>query len=276
MARHSTDERRYDLAQIIVSEGHAKVGQLAEHFGVSTETIRKDLIYLEEEGIAKKAHGRAFVSSELAERPYTQKLSENAREKVSIAKKAMEMIPKRGAIFLDAGSTIFEFSKLLTLQIGLSIFTNNLTAMPLLAQSNNSVYLVGGKVRSDSMAIIGDWALDALNSVQVDVAFLGTDGFLMREGPCSASFEEVGIKRAMINQSTSKFLLADYSKFMRNDMFTYAQWKDIDAVITDDRAPASELERIGKFTKIIISSKDEDVSHKTEEPGVLQDGEVEQ
>lgn len=255
MARQSTEERRYKLAQIIVAEGQAKVGKLADQFGVSTETIRKDLIQLEEEGIVNKSHGRAIVSSELTERPYTQKLSENVEEKMGIAKEALELIPKRGVVLLDAGSTTFEVAKLLTLQTSLTIFTNNITAMSMLAQSNNNVYMLGGKVRTSSMALIGDWTLDALGSIQVDVALLGSDGFFEREGPCSASFEEVGVKKAMIAHSKRKYLLVDHSKFSRDDMFSYAEWKDIDCVITDDKAPESELERIGKHSKIIVFSQ---------------------
>jgi DeoR/GlpR family transcriptional regulator of sugar metabolism len=113
------------------------------------------------------------------------------------------------------------------------------------------------------MAVIGGWALDAIYSIRVDIAFLGTDGFINRDGPCSASFEEVDIKKAMIKQSKQKILLADHSKFFRDDLFTYSEWRDIDCLITDDKAPADELSRIGKYTKIIVFSpgklKTEDV-----------------
>ncbi len=252
MARQPTEERRYELAQIIVAEGQAKVGELARQFGVSTETIRKDLILLEEEGIAKKSHGRAIVSSDLIERPFIQKLSERIDEKIKIAKNAMEFIPKRGAIFIDSGSTALEVAKLLTLQSALTIFTNSISAMYVLAPTSNIVYLFGGKIRASSMAVIGDWALDELNTIQVDVAFLGTDGFAGREGPCSASFEEVGIKKAIIGKSRRKYLLADYSKFERSDMFSYANWKDIDCMITDDKAPQTEMKRINKYIEIKV------------------------
>ncbi len=253
MAKRSTDSRRQKLAQIIVTEGQAKVGWLANHFNVSTETIRKDLIYLETKGIAKKNHGRAVFSSDLIERPYTQKLSEHIEEKISIAKAASEYIPDNGAVILDSGSTTYELAKLLTLRNGLTIFTNNLSAISLLAQSNNTVYLLGGKIRPSSMALIGDWALNAVHSIKADIAFLGTDGFCDREGPCSASFEEIEIKKAIIQQSKKKYLLADYSKFERSDMFLYATWYDIDGLITDSNAPAEAIKNISDKTNVNIS-----------------------
>jgi DeoR/GlpR family transcriptional regulator of sugar metabolism len=63
------------------------------------------------------------------------------------------------------------------------------------------------------MTMIGDWALEVYNSTQADIVFLGTDGFSGREGPCSASFEEMEIKKSIIRQSKKRYLLADFSKF---------------------------------------------------------------
>ena len=111
-----------------------KASSLAEHFGVSTETIRKDLIYLESQGIAQKSYGGAIASSELLlERPIAQKEMERMEIKTAIAERAASMIPRNGVIFLDAGSTTYALARLLRLREDLTVLPTqswSLTSSP--------------------------------------------------------------------------------------------------------------------------------------------------
>lgn len=253
MAKQGTAQRRKKLAEILVSEGTARVGRLAERLGVSTETIRKDLIFLESEGIVKKAHGGATASGGFVERPFRQKSQQNTAEKIAIAKTAVTMIPENGAVILDSGSTTYEIAKLLTLRGDLTIFTNSIPIMQLLSSSHNRVFIFGGEMRASSLAIVGGWTVDALRLVEADIAFLGTDGFAGREGPCSASFEEVEVKRAMMRSSKCNVLVCDHSKFTRSDMFLYSDFSGIDCMITDKNIPAGELKKLANKTEIRIA-----------------------
>jgi len=250
MAKQSTSDRRKKLLEALVSRENVKVGELANSFGVSTETIRKDLIYLEQEGMVQKRHGKALVMGSLVERPYAQKVDENKAAKMLIAQAAVKLIPPRATVILDSGSTTFEIAKLLSIQEGLVILTNSVSIMQLLSVSKNQAFIVGGEIRKSSMALVGEWALNAMRSVQADIAFMGTDGFAGRPGPCSASYEELEIKKAMIQSATERILVCDSSKFARNDMFVYCGWNDIDSVITDRDAPAAELDRIRQYTSV--------------------------
>ncbi|WP_066684131.1 DeoR/GlpR family DNA-binding transcription regulator [Christensenella intestinihominis] len=253
MAKRSTGERRKELAEFLVTEGKVKVGALAERFGVSTETIRKDLIFLDAEGIVRKRHGSATIASGLVERSYAQKAQHNRREKSAVAKAAVRMIPLKGAVILDSGSTTYEIAKLLTLQSGLTIFTNSIAIIQLLHASHNRVFMFGGEIRPSSMALVGGWTVDALRLVEADIAFLGTDGFAGREGPCSASFEEVEVKRAIVGSGRKKILVCDHSKFLRSDMFLYCGFDEIDCVVTDEKAPAREIANLRRHTEVITA-----------------------
>ena len=178
MKKRLTAERRNEIAQLLLKNGNMKASSLAEHFGVSTETIRKDLIYLESQGIAQKSYGGAIASSELLlERPISQKEMERMEIKTAIAERAAVMIPRNGVIFLDAGSTTYALARLLRLREDLTVFTNSIMVLNILSDSANQVYALGGRVRGSSKGIVGAWATQAISSLHFDLAFLGSDGF---------------------------------------------------------------------------------------------------
>jgi DeoR/GlpR family transcriptional regulator of sugar metabolism len=253
MAKLSANDRRKKLLEALVSKDNIKVGELAASFSVSTETIRKDLLYLEQDGLVRKQHGKALVMGSLAERPYSQKADENKAAKQLIAQAAVKLIPPRATVILDSGSTTYEIAKLLSIQENLVIFTNSVSIMQLLSVSKNQAFIVGGEIRKSSMALVGAWALNALKSIQADIAFMGTDGFAGRPGPCSASYEELEIKKAMIQSAAARILVCDSSKFARADMFVYCGWEDIDTAITDSGASSAELDRIRQYTTVTIA-----------------------
>lgn len=253
MKRYNPPERRKILAQELVSEGKVRVGRLAEQLGVSTETIRKDLIFLEKEGIAVKSHGKAVVSSSLVERSYVQKERENKDAKIKIAKTAIELIPPQGTVILDAGSTNYEIARLLTLRKGLHIITNSVSIMQLLASTNHHVFMLGGQVRKSSLAIVGGWAQDELNMIEADLAFIGTDGFLHRNGPTTAVYEEAYIKQAIIKSSMKTVIVADHSKFHQSNMMKFIDWSGVDSLLTDDDATPEDISQLRERVEIIIA-----------------------
>jgi DeoR family fructose operon transcriptional repressor len=164
MSLLSTEDRRNRLAEILISQGSVKVGVLADSFDVSTETIRKDLIYLESKGIVRKSHGRAVPASNFLdiERPFEKKNIEKTDIKNRIAQAAIDLIPDKGVLILDTGSTVYSLARLLVLKKGLTIFTNSISNVQAIAGSENDVYILGGKIRSTSMASVGSWGVRRL------------------------------------------------------------------------------------------------------------------
>lgn len=256
MKKRLTAERRNEIAQLLVRDGNLKASTLAKRFDVSTETIRKDLIYLEEQGIAQKSYGGAIASNELIERPVALKEMENMDIKASIANKALELIPEKGVILLDAGSTTYALSKLLMLRDDLTIFTNSIMALNLLSDSNNQVFALGGRVRGSSKGIIGPWAIQALKSLYIDIAFLGCDGFKDLSGPSTASYEESELKQAVLGCCRRTVILTDNIKFHTNSLFQFCDWQEIYALVTN--ASGSEefqalAAKISEKTQVILA-----------------------
>ncbi|WP_095833463.1 DeoR/GlpR family DNA-binding transcription regulator [Brenneria goodwinii] len=249
MPLSSAQERRNHLAEVLITEGSVRVGVLAERFNVSTETIRKDLIELEKQGIVKKNHGRAIPISNFLdiERPFDKKNNENTEIKNKLAQAALELVPESGVVVLDTGSTVYSLARLLALKI----FTNSLTSAQILASSSNDVYLLGGKLRSTSMGAVGTWGVSGINSIRADVAFLGTDGFSGTTGPCTVSYEEAELKKAMVDCAKVRVVVSDSTKFDIAGLFKFSEWNELDHLVTDNRAPAPALQRLEEFLNII-------------------------
>lgn len=253
MPRSLTADRRNKIARILLKEGSIKVGELAKQFGVSTETIRKDIIWLDKEGIAEKSHGGAVAKSELVESTIDDKQEKNAEEKAKIAQMAASLVPPNGAVILDTGSTNVAIAKELSLMKDLTIFTNSLIIGQLLASSDNEVYIMGGRVRSSSRAAVGGWTDQALDSIYADVAFLGSDGFNGLSGPSALSYSEADFKKRVMNAATKVYTVADNSKFNSTGLFSYGNWNDVTGLITDDKAPENMVEAIRNRTDVIIA-----------------------
>ncbi|MDZ6245599.1 DeoR/GlpR family DNA-binding transcription regulator [Klebsiella pneumoniae] len=253
MQPNASRKRRSNLAQLLVTEGAIKVGVLAERFGVSTETIRKDLLELEKQGVIQKRHGKAVPFNSLLEleRPFERKVAEHTDAKSRIAQAALELIPDEGVIILDAGSTNFLLAKLLFLHEGLTIFTNSLNCAQALLNSKNEVYLLGGKLRGISLASVGAWGVNNLEGIRADIAFVGADGFNSSSGPCTASYEEAELKKHMVRRSQTSVVLSDSSKFELTGLFKYCEWTEVDYLITDTGVRESDIETLSQSVTII-------------------------
>ncbi|MCR4695161.1 MAG: DeoR/GlpR family DNA-binding transcription regulator [Pseudobutyrivibrio sp.] len=250
-----TADRRNKIAQILLQEGSIKVGDIAERFSVSTETVRKDIIYLEELGLAEKNHGGAISKTNVVEKTLDEKEFVHPEDKTAIAVTAVSMIHDHDTIFLDTGSTTNAIARQLLLKSGLTIFTNSVLTAGILADSDNDVFLLGGRIRRSNKALIGGWALDMLDNVHADIAFLGSDGFFGMGGPSSLRYEEATIKSHAMQISSRSYVVADASKSISTSHFRYAFWSELDGIITSGDAEQKLREDIGDATSIIIAKK---------------------
>jgi DeoR/GlpR family transcriptional regulator of sugar metabolism len=93
----------------------------------------------------------------------------------------------------------------------------------------------------------------AFASMNADMVFLGTDGFLSRNGPCTAAYDEAEIKKAMIGGAKIKVVLSDSSKFGNRGLFQFCDWAEVDSLVTDAGAPGEELEKIRKVVNVVVA-----------------------
>lgn len=245
-------ERQNKILQLINSNGSVRAADIAKAMDVSTETIRKDLVALHKRGLLVKKFGGAVAVHEFGEQPVDARAMENQEAKNAIAARALDFIDGNSVIFIDSGSTLLCFAKAFPAGKGLALVTNSFKAVEYLVKSNNSVFFVGGEVSETTMATSGMWASYSLNTMKIDVAFLGTSGFQSHNGPCSKTFSDIQFKTEVLKNSRRTIVLADSSKFTTNAISMYAEWSDIDMLITSEGAPNELMEAVKAQTDVVV------------------------
>lgn len=224
---------------------------MAKQFGVSTETIRKDLIYLENKGLLKRNNGSAEVLNEFTESDFAHKSEKNIEQKELIATKAASLIPQGSTVFFDSGSTIYHTAKKLLMRNDITAVTNFIPIASLFSAHKIRTIMIGGEIRIVSGAASGQLALDNISRINANIALLATSGFANSDGPCVESFAEASVKAAMIKHSVTQYLLTDSSKANCRVMVNFAKWNELDYVITDDGLSAKDEETIKRSCQII-------------------------
>lgn len=247
-------ERREEIANILVEKRKVKVGQLATRFNVSTETIRKDLLELEAQGIIKKNKGSAEVLGETSAHRYTEKSKKSIPLKITIAKKAATLIPKNSVVFFDAGSTIYQLARQLILRKDITVITNFTPIAELMNANGIEVILIGGTIQKVSGAATGLIARSCIQQVYADIAFVGASGFKDADGPCVEGLPEAEIKKDMIAHAQKAYVLADSTKANVRALVQYAKWEDLTALIVDNELSKEQKRLLNKQIKVLEST----------------------
>jgi DeoR family transcriptional regulator, fructose operon transcriptional repressor len=232
-ARFAAERQAHVMAEL-ARLGRVAVSLLAADLEVSTESIRKDLAALEEQGLLRRVHGGAIPVRELTFEPQVEHRTEYTAEKHAIARAALTHLTRTTSVLIDAGSTTAVLAAVLPSDHAGLVCTNSLPiGLSLAARGVRNVRMLGGAVRRPTLAGVGRTTLDALDAVNVDVAFLGTNGISRRRGLTTPDEEEALVKNRMLATARRRLLLADSSKFGLESLCWHAGLGDIDLLITD-------------------------------------------
>jgi DeoR family transcriptional regulator, fructose operon transcriptional repressor len=235
-------QRQQAIVQTLRTSGRVAAADIARELNVTNETVRKDIIALERQGLLRRVHGGAVPVGELHYEAQVTARVEFAAEKERIAKAALAHLPASGSIIIDAGSTTARLAALFPDDRELTVFTNALPiALTLLARPRLTVFAIGGRLRSQTLATVGGWAARMLGDINVDVAFLGTNGISVQRGLTTPDPAEAEVKRLILASAQRTVLLADHSKIGRLSVCQHAGIADIDLLITDTGLPPDEL-----------------------------------
>lgn len=243
------EERLRAIVELARTEGRVEVAALAERLEVTAETVRRDLTKLERRGVLRRVHGGALPVERAAGEPaLDEKTGVMLTEKRRIAKAALELIPDAGSVLLDAGTTTGELATLFP-DGELTVLTNALPIASLLVtRPTLDVHLIGGRVRGRTMATVDRWAMEALGDLQVDVAFIATNGLSATRGLSTHDQAEAQVKAAMLHAARETVLLADSSKVGAEQLIRYSTLERVDVIVTDsglDDDRAEELAAAG-------------------------------
>ena len=242
-------ERQQLIEQLITTEGRVVVVDLARRFGVTTETVRRDLDQLEAGGAIRRVHGGAVARTRVstAETSLADRTERAADAKLAIAQRAAEAVPAdfAGSVFLDAGTTTAAIARLLAQRPAaappIEVVTHSMTIAHLLAGAPSlSLTAIGGRVRGLTAAAVGAETVDAISRLRPDIAFVGTNGVSAGFGLSTPDPDEAAVKRAILAAAGRTIVVADAGKFDAELLVSFGGIDAIDVLVTD-AAPTGGL-----------------------------------
>ncbi|KVX00603.1 transcriptional regulator [Shewanella frigidimarina] len=246
-----TSHRREQIIRMLKELGSVQVSHLTSKYQVSPVTIRKDLRFLEQQGIATRSYGGALLKKNIlidTEITIDHKQTLYSEEKMSIGKMAASMINEGESIILDSGSTTVQVAAHLQNKQNLTIVTNGLNvANELSSNEEVNVILLGGTLRRKNMSFFGSCAENTLKDLHVDKVFLGVDGFHMERGITTHFESEAILNRIMCQVATEVIVVTDSSKFDLICLHKILEPSAVTKVITDQNIPSIYLEGLRRL-----------------------------
>jgi DeoR family fructose operon transcriptional repressor len=246
------EERQHAIATLVTERGRVAVTAVAEQFGVTTETVRRDLALLEQAGMLRRVHGGAVPAGALTlvETGLGERHGHRTEQKRKIAAAALDLLPGLdGSMILDGGSTTAALADVLPSDRRLYVATNSVPiAARLSASAGITLHVLGGRVRGITQTAVGEPTIRSLDDLRTDVVFLGTNGISPGHGFSTPDEAEAATKRAMARAAQRVIVLADSSKLGREHLVRFAAVEDVDALVTDaeaDPGVVTELEQMG-------------------------------
>ncbi|MEV5833553.1 DeoR/GlpR family DNA-binding transcription regulator [Nocardia sp. NPDC052112] len=231
------EERQQAIAALVGQRGRVSVADLSEQYGVTTETVRRDLAVLDRMGLIRRVHGGAVPAAALTaiELGTTEREHTRAAEKDRIAKAALDYLPPAGgSVLFDAGTTTARMAAALPTDRELVAVTNSVPiAARLSGLAGVRLHLIGGRVRGVTQAAVGAEALRVLGELRVDVAFIGTNALTIGHGLSTPDPDEAAVKRAMIASAHRVVVVADATKIGREDLLSFGSVEEFDVLVTD-------------------------------------------
>lgn len=222
-----------------------RVADLSREFGVTTETIRRDLEHLSEGGLVSRTHGGAVATEALHhDRPYRDRSTQRLEEKRAIARSVLDDIQPGEILGFDASSTSTVLADLLP-DVAITVVTNSAAIIQSLgSRPNLTIVSTGGVLDSQRLAFAGTIAESTIQRFTFDRLFISCRGIDPKRGVGEASDELARLKQRMIEAAGKVYVLADHSKFERRPAFLCATWREIGTLVTNPNAPSEALQQI--------------------------------
>ncbi|WP_308121028.1 DeoR/GlpR family DNA-binding transcription regulator [Paractinoplanes bogorensis] len=258
--RHLPAGRKAQLAAYVAETGQVTVSALAERFGVSIDTVRRDLDQLSADGVLVRTYGGAVSRSTLnrTDRAVDQRLSIQEQEKEQIAELAAALVEDGSTIMLNGGTTTLAVARALSQHRELTVATNNLLAPSALpASAIRDIYVFGGAVRALTLATIGPVSFRANGGADLDIscdlALIGVGAVSPDAGYTTSNLAEAAMMQEMVSRATRVAILADSSKFGRRLFAQVSELSAADYLVTDSMPPRDLREALTEAGVEIIT-----------------------
>ena len=231
--------RHPEILDIARRERKVTVEALAERFGVTHQTIRRDLSDLADAGKLERVHGGAVLPSSTVNIGYEDRRDLNEAAKAAIAEACATAIPDDASLFLNIGTSTEAVARRLLTHRNLMVVTNNMNVANILLENPScQIILAGGTLRRSDGGLTGTLTIQTIEQFKFDIAVIGCSALDVEGDMLDYDIQEVGVSQSIIRQARRTYLVADQSKFQRKAPARIASLSAIHTMFTDRALPA--------------------------------------
>lgn len=238
------------------SKFHAmSTAEIAEKFGVTQMTIRRDLNNLAKLGLLKRTYGGAFLT---VEKNTNEKIQIQHEAKMEIGEEIGKLIQPNTTIYLGAGTTVFAATKFLPLHQHVNYVTNSDLVFHFLAEKDVPVMLTGGLFQKSSDQFLGTIAIESIKNYYFDQVFIGTNGIYQGQATTS-TLNDSALKKTTLKHSKAAYIVADHTKIGIADPYLFATLTETNGIIVDSKINDTYRRELNFYSRVIIASKNEKI-----------------
>lgn len=251
-------DRLNAMEQYVLQNGTASLDDLANRFEVSTNTVRRDLAELLARGQIKKVYGGVSACTTQVPLPMSVRAERCREAKREIGRLAAELVSDNSTVFLDSGSTTVCLLPHLANKSNITIITHSLSALYEASKYPElRVIALGGLYSVSTSSYVGVSTLEMLSRMSIDLVFIAATGVSLERGLTNTTYFEAEIKRSVAEHNKQIILMADRTKFDHSALFTFCEFSDLSAVVTDQRLPEHYMECIERRGIRLLCVEDE-------------------
>ncbi|MHA0959718.1 DeoR/GlpR family DNA-binding transcription regulator [Enterobacter cancerogenus] len=243
-----TSQRKQFILDILHADGQVQSKALSLHFGVSEDTIRRDLRELAAEGRLQRVHGGALPASS-ATAPFAERQTLKVDAKKNVARCGAQLISPGQVVIIDGGTTTSELITFLPQDLNITVVTHSPgIALGLIDHPFIEVILIGGRLYKHSIVTVGAAAVEGIEKIQADLFFMGVTGIHPEAGLTTGDYEEASIKRAFSGRAAETVVLASPEKINGASSFVIGGLSLANTVVVEantDRAWINAIEEKG-------------------------------
>jgi len=230
-------KRLNHIREMLKNEQKVYVSKLSELYGVTEETIRRDLDKLVEERVALRTYGGAILNA--SNQPeavhFSKRSSTNIEAKKKIAVNVLPLLDSVRTLSVDSSSTSIELLKLIKEKTNLTVFTNSSVALQVLTNGEVDVFLTGGKYNKSTLSMQGSLAKEMIKKYNFEICVISCRGLVLDGGVQDSNEDEAEVKKAMIEQSAEVLLVVDHTKFDKKAFVQLTSLDNINYIVTDKK-----------------------------------------
>lgn len=247
-----TTQRKKVILETLERDGQVLAGELAETFGVSEDTVRRDLRELAGEGLLQRVHGGALPASS-AVAPFVERRELESSGKRAIAIAAARMIGKGQIVIIDGGTTCAELIRHIPRDLAATIVTHSPSvAVGLVDHSLIEVIVIGGRLYKHSIVTVGAAAIEAMSHIRADLYFMGVTGVHPTAGLSTGDLEEAYVKRALAARAAETVVLASSDKLNAASAYSIGEVTLAQTIIVERSAKKALTDPLAKLGLTVV------------------------